>query len=159
MAKLENFIGVKLRDDQIENIHNSGLTVSEYVRRAIDYYNDPNKYTVNVLQNCLTMLNDSIQMLNGNVKPNLTNVEEIKSDLTNMKNIKHNLTSENQQEVKPIDEKLNQEVGMLKRILQNPENNHTVPDVTIKLLSKKYDLNKARIQTWITDNKDWILGE
>ena len=42
---------------------------------------------------------------------------------------------------------------MIQRILNNPLNSDTIPDTTLKLLSKKYDLSKSTIQAWITENK------
>jgi hypothetical protein len=56
----------------------------------------------------------------------------------------------------PIKTTLQPELPMIQRVLNNLANNDTIPDDTLKMLSKKYGLKKPAIQAWIVENKKWI---
>ena len=55
-----------------------------------------------------------------------------------------------------IKTKLANEMPMLNRILNNPLNNETVPQDTLKTLANKYALSKSTINAWIVENKEAI---
>ena len=156
---------------------------SELVNRALDifftYMDDPyqnmllleleawiqeRKYNTNMFNTNTNVPNMNTNMftMNTNVlqKP-VTNMSEMNTNMfntnTNVPDMNTNVTDQVPvQQDDPLKTTLQQELPMLKRILNNPVNNETIPDFTLKTLSKKYDLQKSTIQAWIIENKKWI---
>jgi len=159
---------------------------SELVNRALDvffmYMNDPHqnmllielevwiqehKYNTNMFNMNTNVPNMNTNMFNMNTnmlqKP-VTNMSEMNTNMfnmnTNVPNMNTNITEQTPKQHEDIVKTtLQAELPMLKRILNNPVNNETVPDHTLKTLSKKYDIQKSTIQAWIVENKDWLKDE
>ena len=159
---------------------------SELVNRALDiffmYMNDPytnmllselelwiqdKKYNTNMFNTNTNVPNMNTNMFTMNTnmlqKP-VTNMSEMNTNMfntnTNVPNMNTNVTEQTPNpQSDPVKTALQQELPMLKRILNNPANNETIPDYTLKILSKKYDLQKSTIQAWIVENKQWLKEE
>ena len=159
---------------------------SELVNRALDvffmYMNDPHqnmlllelevwiqehKYNTNVFNMNTNVPNMNTNMFNMNTnvlqKP-VTNMSEMNTNMfdmnTNVPNMNTNITQQTpKQHEDMVKTTLQAELPMLKRILNNPANSGTIPDHTLKILSKKYDIQKSTIQAWIVENKDWLKDE
>ena len=120
---------------------------SELVNRALDvffmYMNDPH-------QNML-LIELEVWIQEHKYNTNMFNMN------TNVPNMNTNITEQTPKQHEDIVKTtLQAELPMLKRILNNPVNNETVPDHTLKTLSKKYDIQKSTIQAWIVENKEWL---
>lgn len=169
-------INVKITDYQAKKIANSGLTTSEYVRRAIDFYDvDVEKKAIfTFIDECKEFLYKQELLVKNNftefkedkenlykdkesVKNNFTKHENSKDEnFTESKEDKENLYN-NTESVKKVTnstifKKLESELEMISRILNNPENLDTLPDYTFKMLSKKYDLSKSTLQGFVSEN-------
>ncbi len=158
---------VRLGDEQEKKIKKTGINKSEFIRRAVDHYlmyleNPYNNILLNELEEWIKYQRiTTVTHMNTTVTHNSTTVPHMNTivPICNTKN-----TSVTQkQETKPhnelnetIETKLHEELPMLQRQLNNPENVDTIPDVTLKILSKKYALSKSTIGAWISENIDWI---
>lgn len=170
-------VSIRLTDKQEKRIqqHIKDGTVankSEFIRRAIDYYilhleNPYDNQLLLELESWIAAKKDVLHC-NTDVTQNSTNVTHCNTDVT-QKNTdvticNTDVTSVTQNEHQniqvnlqnPITQKLITELQMIKRTLNNPLNNETMPDNTLKMLSKKYDISKTAIQAWIVENKSWI---
>ena len=156
-------VSVRLTEHQEKGIKKTGLNKSEFIRRAVDYYllhmQDPNNnFILSELQKWVdtmrvtTVLNNNTNVLNNNTDVLICN--------TNNTPVLNNNTDVIQKSVeKPansIKTKLANEMPMLNRILNNPLNNETVPQDTLKTLANKYALSKSTINAWIVENKEAI---
>lgn len=161
---------VRLTPIQEKKIKEQNISKSEFIRRAVDYYliylESPYnsrlldelemwiklKRNTDVLHDNTSVLNNntSVLQMNTDVPDNNTNVLICNTENTAKTQNTQNNTNQD------IKTKLAEELPMLQRLLNNPENNQSIPDYTLKLLYKKYDISKSTIQTWITENKEWI---
>ena len=148
---------VRLTPEQEKQIENLNMSKSDFIRRAVDYYllylEDP--YS-DVLLSELEMwietkkCNTSVTHCNTSVTHCNTNNTTVTQKNTN---VTQKPTENNMKHI------LKKELQMLQRLLNNPENLDTIPDYTLKTLSKRYDLSKSSIQAWIVENKDWLKTE
>lgn len=157
-------VSIRLTETQKKKINETGLNRSEFVRRAIDYYllylQDPHNDRI------LCELEDWIKTKRVTSVTHMnTSVTHMGTDVTHMStsvpicNTNNTSVTQNNEEKKTnstnptLKTVLQEELPMIQRILNNPLNSDTIPDTTLKLLSKKYDLSKSTIQAWITENK------
>ncbi len=145
---------IRLTESQEKFIKEFGLTKSEFVRRSVDYYilylkNGSQDFVISELEKwietmkCNTcVLHDNTDVLNNN-----TNNTDVLQNNTVV------LQNNRKKDIKTI---LQKELQTLQRLINNPENMDSIPDYTLKMLSKKYDLSKSSIQAWITENKEYI---
>jgi Arc/MetJ-type ribon-helix-helix transcriptional regulator len=122
------------------------------------------KYNINMFNTNTNVPNMNTNMFNMNTnmleKP-VTNMPNMNTNMftenTNMFKMNTNVTQPTQVQAEdPIKTTLQPELPMIQRVLNNLANNDTIPDDTLKMLSKKYDLKKPAIQAWIVENKKWI---
>lgn len=158
---------IRLDKKQEYEIKKSGINKSEFVRRAVDRYilHLKNPYEDMLLleleswieyertlrknvNTTVTQQNTTVTQQNTNV---LTKSTDVPEGNTNNMNIPPKSTSD------MIETRLHEELPMIQRLLLNPENMKTIPDCTLKLLSKKHDISKSTIQSWITENKERLL--
>lgn len=169
---------VRLTENQEKKIKESNLTASEFVRRAVDYYilHLENPYNDSLLFELeqwiktkrvtgVTHNSTTVTTNDTNVTNTVTNVTNNDTDVTNtVTNVTHNSTNVTQtgdttqksisnNKTKNIKTILLQELPMIQRMLNNPENAGTIPDYTLKTLSKRYDISKSTIQAFIVENK------
>jgi len=145
---------VRLTLTQEKEIAQLNVNKSDFIRKAVDYYliylKDP--YNNVLLADLERWIEDkkcstSVVQCSTSVthcNTNNTSVTQKSTDVTQkptQNNLKHILKNELQ---------------MLQRLLNNPENLDTIPDYTLKTLSKRYDLSKSSIQGWIVENKNWL---
>ena len=155
-------VNLKITDEQADKIKASGLNRSEFIRRAIDFYDvDYHQELLrNIIDYCSSQLTNNVTVKNNKVtvKNNKVTVKNNKVfDETNIKNKvilyenkdklytnKENLYDNFTDDTENIDIPASNEVasilanefGMLKRILNNPVNNESLPDYTVKTLKK-----------------------
>ena len=81
------FIGAKISEDQYEKIERSGMSTSEYVREAIDFYSETRLNSYNSIK--INMIDECIQRLNV-FKQNVKNadVEKFNNLTKNIKSVK-----------------------------------------------------------------------
>lgn len=165
---------VRLTDAQIDEIKKSGLSTSEFIRRAVDYYllylKDP--YTHLLLDELedwikykrvtnVSQCNTNVTQKNTDVIQTSTSVLNKSTDVLNINTDNTDVTQKNNQNktITPSDNFkniLSKDLQMIQRILNNPLNSNTIPDYTLKMLSKKHALSKSSIEAWIVENKKWI---
>jgi len=151
---------------------------SDFVQRAIDIYilyleNPYEDLLLSELENwiesrrTITMFNMNRNMFGTSRNVPNSNINMLQNEANsniNMSEMNRNISETNINVTDkhiPNDEdmlltKLKPELPMLKRILNNPENTETIPDYTLKVLSKRYDISKSIIQEWIVKNKTWL---
>ena len=158
---------VRLGDEQEKKIKKTGISKSEFIRRAVDHYlmyleNPYTNILLNELEEWIKYKRiTTVPHMNTSVTHSSTTVPHMNTDVPICNT--NNTSVTQKQETKPYNElnetietKLHQELPMLQRQLNNPENADTIPDVTLKILSKKYALSKSTIGAWISENMDWI---
>lgn len=163
----EIMTSVRLGDEQEKKIKKTGINKSEFIRRAVDHYlmyleNPYNNILLNELEDWIKYKRiTTVTHMNTTVTHNSTTVPHMNTNVP-IYNTKNTSVTQ-KQETKPhnelnetIETKLHEELPMLQRQLNNPENVDTIPDVTLKILSKKYALSKSTIGAWISENIDWI---
>lgn len=159
---------VRLEENQERFIAKSGIKQSDFIRRSIDYYilyleNPYNMGMLNELEQWIRLKRNTFEThMNTNVTQTDTNATHMDTNVpicnTNNTDVTQYDTQNNNKPTQTsIADKLKEELPMLRRQLKNPEVNNTIPDHTLKVLSKKYDLSKSTIQSWITENKQWII--
>ncbi len=170
-------VSIRLTDKQEKRIkqHIQDGTVankSEFIRRAIDYYilhleNPYDNQLLLELESWIAAKKDVLQY-STNATQNSTNVTHCNTDVTqnstdvticntDVTSVTQKISNEHPVNLQnPITQKLKNELKMIKRTLNNPLNNETMPDNTLKMLSKKYDISKTAIQAWIVENKTWL---
>lgn len=175
-------VSVRLTENQEKRIKETGQTKSEFIRRAVDYYfeylNNPyNDKLLNELQEFInsrrvTHINTPVTIDNTPVTTNNTPVTTNNTPVTTSNTgVTHNNTpvticntnpgtpttkqpkNTDHTPQKTIKQKLIKELELINRLLNNPENMETIPDVTLKTLSKRHSLSKATILEWINENK------
>ena len=145
---------------------------SAFIRRAIDYYilhleNPYDNQLLLELESWIAAKKDVLQYsanathcdadvthCNTDVTQKSTPVTICNTDVTSVTQNEHPNIQVNMQN--PILKKIQKELPMIQRTLKNPVNNETIPDNTLKMLSKKYDISKTAIQAWIVENKTWL---
>jgi hypothetical protein len=151
---------IRFTKKQEEEIEKSPLSKSEFVRRAVDMYilylKDP--YTHTLLNELSSWIKEKrVIHISTNVSDMNTNVLKENTDVIHMNtNVSDMNTTHEKKTQDTLQKVLQNELPMIQRLLQNPENSDSIPDCTLKLLSKKYNLSKGTIQGWIVENKDWI---
>lgn len=161
---------VRLTKTQEKKIKESTLTKSEFIRRSVDYYiayleNPYNAGLLHELEEWIAFKRNTIVTHNNTpVLHSNTSVTHTDTPVT-ICNTNNTDVLQNTSEIKdtttptPLHKKLAQEIPMLQRILKNTSNSGTIPDYTMKILTKKYDVSKSTIQGWIVENRDWILSQ
>ena len=156
-------VSIRLTKTQEKKIKETGLNRSEFVRRAVDYYllylHDPyNNGLLEELEKWIkykrvtsgTHMGTDVTHMGTDVTHMGTSVPICNTNNTDITNSEEKTTNSTNPTLQTI---LHKELPMIQRILNNPLNSDTIPDTTLKLLSKKYDLSKSTIQAWITENK------
>jgi len=181
MSKL---IHVRLTDEQFRIMKDAGQGYSDYIRCAVDMYQGSNalvkRYNViHFLENCINSLENEINMIqneqeviqnryktneicinNDTISPNnVSNV--IQKEGENVSNMIQNEQEVIQKQSTPLQQKtqkmIKQDGKTIQNILLNPLNMETIPEVTLKLLTKKYTLTKSYIETFIMENKQLFM--
>lgn len=158
---------VRLTEKQEEYIKKTKIGFSDFIKRSVDHYilyrENPyvpsilaeleswiqEKKSVNVLQydTNVSQTNTNVSQTNTNVSDTNTNVAYCNTE---------SMTHQDKSTENTIANVLHSELQMLQRLLQNPANVDSIPDDTLKMLSKKYALSKPAIQGWIVENKQWL---
>ena len=160
-------VSIRLTKTQEKKIKETGLNRSEFVRRAVDYYllylHDPyNNRLLEELEKWIKYKRVTLVTHMGTDVTHMgTDVTHMGTDVTICNTNNTGVTQKYEEKTKPTQEntlktKLLPDLQMIQRVLNNPLNSDTIPDPTLKLLSKKHDLSKSTIQAWINENKSWI---
>ena len=166
---------VRLTDEQLKAIDNSGLNRSEFIRRAVDYYlkyrySETNAFVISELERFISTVKKDTNVLNNNtpvpqgntsVLHNNTDVLDNNTSVLNINTNSSTTQATNKTQAPKTENKhinnifqlSTKDLETIQRMLKNPLNAETVPDHTLKLLSKKYDVSKATMQSWIHDHK------
>lgn len=168
---------VRLTETQLKKIKKYHMSKSEFIRRAVDYYIIylENPYNTKLLDELETWIQlkrgTSVTHMTTNVPDNNTNVLHMSTTVpdnntdvinnstdvlicnTNNKDTPQKTHTPDRNNLKQL---LSSELPMLQRQLKNPANIETIPDATLKMLSKKYDISKSTVQAFIIENKNWI---
>jgi len=176
-------VNLKITDAQAAKIKASGLNRSEFIRRAIDYYDTA--YRNEILKEIITYCEgeleskDDVKNNKDDVKNNKVGVknnkvlisknEENKDILytnkdilyTNTDNLYTNkensdVTTEKPRELPPnvVAKLLANDFRMIQRILNNPENGNSLPDFTLNKLKKEHNISKKSIENFIHQYKE-----
>lgn len=167
---------IRLDDSYEKRIKETGLNRSEVVRRALDLYflhlDDPHTHLLLVeLERWIAGKRDGVTHMNTSVTQCSTDVTHSNTDVTqcstgvticntNTPEITQKTTPETQNSTQNhLATVMKNDLQTIQLMLLNPENLDSVPDYTLKLLSKKYDISKSTIQAWVTENKEWLKHE
>ena len=170
MSKL---IHVRLSDEQFRIMKDAGQNYSDYIRCAVDMYQGSNalvkRYNViHFLENCINSLENEINMIQNEqeviqnrYKTNEICINNDIKDTENVSNVIQNEQEVIQKQSTPLQQKtqkmIKQDGKTIQNILLNPLNMETIPEVTLKLLTKKYTLTKSYIETFIMENKQLFM--
>lgn len=168
-------INVRITDEQAAKIESSGLTISEFTRRAFDAFDVD--YHEQILREILSYCSNKLEC-KEDVKINKESVKICKDEASENANCKDNLYTntdnlykdkDNLYTNKEKDEEKHTEIplpevakilatdfAMLSNVLNNPENNNSVPDVTLNMLKKKHNLSKKTIENFVYRYKDQL---
>ena len=182
-------VSVRLTDEQLKAIDESGLNRSEFIRRAVDYYlkyrySETNAFVISELERFISTVKKDTTVLNNNttvpqcntsVLHNNTSVLDSNTSVlhnntsvldnnTSVLNINTNSSTKQAQNTKHLPKPENKHINnifqlstkdleTIQRMLKNPLNTETIPDHTLKLLAKRYDVSKSTMQSWIHEHK------
>lgn len=182
------FIGAKISEEQYEKIESSGMSASEYVRNAIDFYSEArlhsyNAIKINMIDECIQRLNVFKQNVkNGDIEKfnNLTkNVKSVKQNRDETLNKTYEMFNENDENVKPeknVKPEMLNKTGKNVKPQKEPENQNpfkSIEDTLIRLIANKghlsnedYTFQANRVQKkpselkkYIVDNGDYLEKE
>ncbi len=162
-------INVKIQDYQVEKIKRSGLTYSEFVRRAIDYYDEDIRTAV--FMEILDYCKESVKISKEDVKNKFISVENTGKETVKGKEYlyenKDKIYSDKDKiyggkgktgeiATNDVARKLKDKLPMLQRVLNNPENLNSLPDFTVKTLIKEINVSKQSLNNFIEEYKTLI---
>ena len=157
---------IRLTAEQLKEMDKYPISKSEFVRRAVDnyllYLKDP--YTHMLLLELEAWIkykkDTSVLQNNTDVPKTSTNVLQNNTDVPKTStNVYENEYKKQETNNTQMEQLLKTELSTLQRLLNNPENNDTVPDYTLKMLSKKYAISKSSIEAWIAENREYLKHE
>lgn len=173
------FIGAKISEDQYEKIERSGMSTSEYVREAIDFYsetrlNSYNSIKINMIDECIQRLNVFKQNVkNADVEKfnNLTkNIKSVKQKGDKTLNKTYEKFNENEEKVKPEKKVKPERLNKTEENVKPPEENQkqnpfqSIENTLIRLIANKghltqedYTFQASRVGKTSAELKKYVL--
>ena len=161
---------VRLTQVQEKKIAKINVSKSEFIRRAVDHYimfleNPYNAELLNDLELWIqSKRNQGVLHINTDVSETNTNVSETNTDVsetnTNVSETNTNDTQAIHHTNNPTLETLLQpQLPIIQRLLNNPANMNSLPEHTLKMLSKEHAISKTSIEAWVAENVEFLKHE